>query len=176
MFKDNTIKIYNIKNNTYQVLQTLNYYYDEVNKIIELTNKKLISCSHDSSIIIYSKDNNKYIKESDIKTVGRCWCIIQTKENEICYNEPQNNSSICFYDLMKNKIINKINNIGVTNSQSFNMITKDLLLIYGRVKLYIINVNQHKLIRIMNVPDSSYFLTSCLLKKILFQLEMKIKK
>ena len=86
--KDTTIKIFNIKNNSYQLLQTFYYHNRCVNKIIELYNKKLISCSFDSSVIIYSKDNTyKYIKDYKININGYCYCVIQTKENEICYDE-----------------------------------------------------------------------------------------
>ena len=100
---DNTIKIFSIKNNNYEALQTLKYHKGGVIKIIELTNKKLISCSDDYSFIVYSKDNNKYTKEYNIKTSGPCNWIIQTKENEICYHENDFNNSICFYDLFKRK-------------------------------------------------------------------------
>ena len=46
--QDNSIKIFNIKYNNYQFLQTLNYHNSSVYKIIELNNKKLISCLNDS--------------------------------------------------------------------------------------------------------------------------------
>ena len=48
------------KQYTYEVLQTLNYHNNIVWKLIELKNKNLVSCSHDSSIIFYIKDNNEY--------------------------------------------------------------------------------------------------------------------
>ena len=35
---DNTIKLYNINGNTYNVLQTLSYHTNTINKIIELIN------------------------------------------------------------------------------------------------------------------------------------------
>ena len=166
---DKTIKIFNIKNNNYEVLQTLNYHKYSVFKIIELRNKKLVSCSSDSSIIVYSKyNNNKYTKDYQISTNGSSHCVIQTKDNEICYYE-NNKYSICFFDLLERKIINNINKIIFINVghgyNFFNMITKDLLLITGTDKLYIINVIQHNLIRIINVPDSWYINVSCMLNK-----------
>ena len=42
----------------FEIIQTLNYYNDNVWKIIELKNKNLVSCSNDSSILFYIKDNN----------------------------------------------------------------------------------------------------------------------
>ena len=158
---DNTIKIFNIKNNNYEVLQTLKYHKGGVIKIIELTNIKLISCSDDYSFIVYSKDNNKYTKEYNIKTSGPCNCIIQTKENEICYHENDFNNSICFYDLFKRKKINKINFMSELGYNSFNMITKDLLLITGGENMSIINVNQHKIVRRINITDTYNISVSC---------------
>ena len=60
---DRTIKIYNINENEYQVIQILEYHTDSIWKILELKNKQLISCSRDNSMIFYCKNNNKYIKE-----------------------------------------------------------------------------------------------------------------
>ena len=54
---DKTIKLYNINGNTYNVLQTLSYHTNCISKIIELRNKKLVSCSYDNTIIFYFKDN-----------------------------------------------------------------------------------------------------------------------
>ena len=84
----------------YEILQTLNYHNNFVWKIIELKNKNLVSCSFDSSIIFYVKDNNKYKKDYQISTNGFCYSIIQTKDDEICYSE-KNDEKICFYDLLE---------------------------------------------------------------------------
>ena len=159
---DQTIKIFNINNNNYEVVQTLQYHQGPVYKIIELNNKKLVSCSDDCSIIVYSIDNNKYNKDYHIKTNGFCFCVIQTKVNEICYYENKD-KSICFYDLLKKIIIKKINDINEDGCcyNFLNMLTKDLLLSTGREKLYIINVNQHNITRIINAPGSNY--VSCIL-------------
>ena len=45
------------------------------------------------------------------------------------------------------------------------MITKDLLIIPGQNKISIINVNQYKLIRVIEVPDSSWICGVCILNK-----------
>ena len=162
---DNTIKIFNIKNNNYEVVQTLKYHKGGIIKIIELTNKiNLISCSDDYSFIVYSKDKNKYIKDYSINTSGPCNCIIQTKENEICYHENDFNNSICFYDLFKKKI-NKIDFLSELGYNSFNMITKDLLFIIGGENISIINVNQHKIVRRINIPETNNISASCLLNE-----------
>ena len=74
---DNTIKLFNIKDNKYEILQTLNYHEDWVYKIIELKNKSIVSCSKDKSIIFYKKDNNnKYIQDYKITSNGKCCTVI----------------------------------------------------------------------------------------------------
>ena len=160
---DNSIKLYNIKECEYEVLQTLNYHTSYVYKIIELKNKVLVSCSDDCSIIFYIKDKLKYKKDYQISTNGWCYRIEQTKDNEICYSEYKNyNYSICFYDLIEKKVKASISNIFPYN---MIMITKDLLLITGKNKISIINVNNYKLIRIINVPGADYIYGICMLNQ-----------
>ena len=45
------------------------------------------------------------------------------------------------------------------------MITKDLLLIPGQNKISIINTNQYKLVRIIEVPSSSWICGVCMINK-----------
>jgi len=163
---DKTIKLYNIKENKYQVIQTLNYHTNEVYKLIELNNNKLVSCSADASIIFYFKDNNEYTKDYQIKTNGPCSPIIQTKENELFYSE-DTNKAICFFNLYERKLITRINNINKRYGRYdwFTMISKDLLMITGENKISIINVNSHSLVRIIDVPDSSWINVTCLLNE-----------
>ena len=164
---DKTIKLFNINNNNYNVLQTLNYHQDIVNKVIELNNKKLVSCSEDKSIIFYFKNNNEYVLDYKISTNGKCWNIIQTKEDEICYLEYLYSNytyTICFFDLLERKLISKINNINFS-SDSLTMMSKDLLVMGGENELTIINVNNHNIIRKINVPNSGYIYAICLLNE-----------
>ena len=133
---DNTIKLFNIKGNNYNIIQTLDDHTDYALKIIEIENKYLVSCSYDKSIIFYLKYNLKYIKDYKISTNGPCFCISQIKENEICYSEKVNNSNkICFYDINERKIKSSISNISKIANSSFIMISKDLLFISGKNKI-----------------------------------------
>ena len=100
---DKTNKIFNIKEAQYEVIQTLNNHTNSVIKIIQLKNEVLTSCSYDSSIIFYKRDNNKFNKDYKIPTNCNCYSIIQTKYNEICYSEG-NNSAICLYDIFEKKL------------------------------------------------------------------------
>ena len=146
----------------YELLQTLNYHNNYVWKIIELKNKNLVSCSEDSSIIFYIKDNNDYKKDYQISTDGSCSSIIQTKDNEICYSE-FNDKKICFYDLLERKIKTSISNI--SNYSNLIMIKKDLLLIPGENEISIINIEQYELIRKIDVQGSSEIYGACMLNK-----------
>ena len=159
--EDNSIKLFNIKENKYEVLQTLNDHNGWVYKIIELKNKALVSCSHDCSIIFYIKDNIKYKKDYQISINGSCYNIIQTKDNEICYDE-DDNDTICFYDLLERKVKSSISNI--SNCYNMIMMRKDLLLIIGENKISIININNYKL-RIINVPETNGIFGVCILNQ-----------
>ena len=157
---DNSIKLFNIKGNKYEVLQSLNYHTTTVYQIIELKNKALVSCSYAYSIIFYIKDNLKYKKDYQISINGVCDNIIQTKDNEICYYEC-NNQTICFYDLLERKVKASISNIYTCR---MIMIKKDLLLITGCCKISIININNYKL-RIIDVPGVNFIYGVCMLNQ-----------
>jgi WD40 repeat protein len=167
---DKTIKIYKIQDNQYEIVQTLIEHTDRINKIIELKNKNLVSCSNDNSIIIYHKTNdNKYEKDYQISTNGWCQCIIQTKENEICYSELEDDFyNIHFYDLNERKITASISEINITGAEPFNMITKDLLIVGGYNEMYVIDVNKYKLIRTIDIPDAGLIFGFCKLNENMF--------
>ena len=162
---DKTIKLFNIKKDNYKLIQTLNFHTNSIWKILELKDKTLVSCSSDCSIIFYVKDNLEYKKDYSISTDGKCYSIIQTKDNEICYSVG-NNNKICFYDLLNKKDINSITNISKNNGLSyFVLLSKELLAIPGENKISIINVNEYKLVRIIEVPGSSWIYGVCILNK-----------
>ena len=163
---DHTINIYNINENEYTIIQTLNEHKNMVKKIIELKNKQLVSCSWDKSIIFYNRNNNEYKKDYSISTIGVNGPIIQIKDNEICYYE-RNDDTICFFNFIKKNIIKKINNISVTGYIFDNllMISKDLLVITGENKISIINVDSYNLIRTLKVDNSGLIYAVCMLNK-----------
>ena len=163
---DNTIKLFNINGMKYAILQTLNYHSRPVNKIIKLKNKNLVSCSDDSSIIFYIKDNNEYKNDYQHSTDGSCYSIIQTKDNEICYSVA-NNNKICFFALLERKFKASISNINKSNNclECFIMITKNLLLIHGHSQISFINTDQYNLIKKIDVQGSSDIYGVCMLNK-----------
>ena len=163
---DNTIKLYDIIENQYNVIQTLEEHTNYVSKIIELKNKQIVSCSDDKFIIFYNKDyNNEYKKDFSFSTNGPNDTIIQIKNNEICYYEE--GKTIYFYDFIKRSIIKKINNMSVSayTPDCLLMISKDLLLIIGKNKISILNVNLYQSIKSIDVPDSGWINSACMLNK-----------
>ena len=161
--KDKTIKLFNIKENDYEIIQTLKYHTKAVFKIIELKNNNLISCSDDSSLIIYSKQNKEYKKDFQISSNYRCSSVLQIKDNEICYSVFNSDNTIYFFDLSERKIKATLTNITKCNNQRewLIMISKDLLLIPGEKELSIININEYKLIRKIKAFDSPWLCGVC---------------
>ena len=164
---DNTIKLFKISGNKYEVVQTLNYHHKAVFKLLELKNNNLVSCSDDGYIIFYKKDKLTYKYDYSITTNYRCSSVIQTKDNEICYSLFSYQNEICFYDFLERKNKALLANISKCNNQRewFIMITKDLLLIPGKKMISIININEYKLIRIIDVPNSEWLCGACMLNK-----------
>ena len=74
---------------------------------------------------------------------------------------------ICFYDFLEKKIKSSLSNVSKTHrsSSEFIMISELLLLIPGENKMSIININEYKIIKIIEVPGSSWLLGVCSLNK-----------
>jgi len=166
---DSTIKLFNIKGNYYNIIQTLNEHVGWVNKLIEIENRYLVSCSEDKTIIFYLKDKKLYKKYYKMSTNEQCYCISQINENEICYLETENldfnDSTICFYDIDERKIKSSIYNISMSGYSPFIMISGDLLFISGKNKISIININYYELIREIEVHNSDWINGACILNK-----------
>ena len=75
--------------------------------------------------------------------------------------------AICFYNILERKIIATISGISKYNGCRawFIMIKRDLLLIPGTNQLSIINTNEYKVVRKIDVPNSSCITGVCLLNK-----------
>jgi len=123
--KDKTIKLFSINKYEYNVIQTIKIFKDIkydyeryyiVKEIIELKNKNLIFYSP-GEIYFFYKDNNEYKIDYSF-AIYICAnvfkSIIQTKDNEICYNDKRN---LCFYDLIQRKIITKIDDIATIDEK-----------------------------------------------------------
>ena len=165
--EDKTIKLFKIDNDKYEILQILNYHTKAIWKIIELKDKSLASCSEDCSIIFYVKDNLEYKKEYSFRVDDNSYCssMLQIKDNEICYST--NNKKIHFYDLLQKKNNHSLSNIPKYNGRKewFIMISKELLLVPGKNKIFIVDINEYILVRIIELPDSQWTCGVCMLNK-----------
>jgi len=106
------------------------------------------------------------MQDYQITANDSCCTVIETKDNEICYSEYKYiDSSIYLYDLIQRKIKSKINNININGRifKGFIMISKELLLIPGKNKISIININEYEIIRIIDVPNSGSIIGICML-------------
>ena len=160
---DKTIKLFNIKENEYELIQTLNLHSNCVSKILEFSNNYLVSSSNDKTIIFYIKEDIKYKKDYSIYTFNYVNNIIETKQNEIVYSIIDwfdNKGEIYFFDINKRKNKSIIKNINAAWN-SFCMINNDLLLIGGCNMIYIINVNEYKKIRQIDIPNTGFICATC---------------
>ena len=167
--EDNTIKLFTINGKEYKLIQTLEYHSSTVYKIIELKYKNyLVSCSSDSSIIFYfkNKNNNEYKKDYYITTDGCCSSVIQTKINEICSSE-ENNEKMRFYDVSKKSLKASISGISKRNGTDewLIMLNESFLAVPGKNIITIINVNQYKIARIIKADDSGWIMGSCIINE-----------
>ena len=162
---DNTIILFNINGKNYQKIQTLTYHTNSVYKIIETKNNMLISCSADKNIIFYIKED-AYKKDYQISIDKSCYCVIQVKDNEICLSDY--GDKLYFFDLNERKIKATVSNLNKVNNYNRTwllMISKDLLIIPGKSKLTVVNVNEYSISRIIDVANSSNFYGICLLNQ-----------
>lgn len=171
--EDSTIKIFKIKQNKYETLQTLNHHSNYVNQIKELKNKKLVSSSDDNSIIFYYKDNNQYLKDFQKLTEGLCYHIEQTKENEICYstyNLMHDYYNIYFFNFIEKEIIiTSIIKVNIVNLEGiFNMVSKGLLIIGGMNTLSLIDVDVYQIIKLIEIKNSFNNSGFCMINENMF--------
>jgi WD40 repeat protein len=125
----------------------------------------LISCSGDKNIIFYIKED-AYKKDYQISIDKSCYCVIQVKDNEICFSD--SDDKIYFFDLNERKIKATVSNLNKSNDSWRTwllMISKDLLIIPGQSKLTVVNVNEYKIRRIIDIANSSNFYGICLLNQ-----------
>ena len=126
-------------------------------KILELSNNYFVSGSKDKKIIFYINEGKKYKKDYSISTSEGVRNIIETKQNEIVYSTWDD--KINFFDLNERKNKSVIENIS-SSIYSFYMISKDLLLIIGE-KINIININEYKKIRQIDIPNANWINGVC---------------
>ena len=163
---DQKIRFFEIKELEYQLIQTLKEHQNDVYYLIELKNKNLVSCSRDCSINFYKKDNILYKLYYKHQTKGGLNSVLQTKENEICYFD-YINKTLYFYDLIKKENKASISNIGINDGykKSIILINKNLLIVPGTNEISIIDINQYKKVKSIEVPNAGDISSACILNR-----------
>ena len=163
---DKTIKLFDIKEKEYKLINSLDFHLDSVNQIIELTNNSLVSCSDDKTIIFYIKENEKYNKDDLFPTSDWVKNIIQTKQNEIAYST-YNERKLYFFDLNKKKNKVLIEDI-ICSHKSLFKISEELLLVPGLNMIHIINLNTYLKVNSIDIKASGMIYGVCMLNSNMF--------
>jgi len=144
---DEKIIIYKIYNKTFEITDILIEHILKVNKVIEIKNEIIISCSNDATIKFWKKNNNEIY--NNFKSLeGTCDIkdIFNVNENILVSASPFD-ESITFWDLEKMKVKRKIFFIKSLNSNIFCKINKQFLLVIGNNYLYIIDIWFYKIFK-----------------------------
>ena len=161
-----TLKIIKIMNNEYENIQIIKgAHNNDINKIIELKNEKLITFSYDYSFKIWklNKYNNKYEKIYKFIDTNKLSDGIEIKDNEIIlYALNTNPQSLVFYDLNKNEKIRTIYNLNLCIDClcRISKINENEVVVAGNKKVYLIDVNNYLILYEIN----SEYLNFCILK------------
>ena len=130
-------------------------------KVVELPNEKLALLA--DNIHIFSKENEKYIEDGKCLSITTIDDFILINENEIASISGQE-SEITFWDLTTRKIILQIGEI--KNYGRFCLILFGKSLIVGgasrydnTIFIYIINIDNHELIKKYHFSHNIWFMT-----------------
>ena len=147
-----TIKILKIKNNNeYEDIQIIkNAHNNDINKIVELKNRNLITFSWDFSFKIWklNSNDNKYEKINEFKDTNILSDGIEVKDNEILYAIHTNPQSLVFYDLNKNEKIKTLKNLNllVDFGNRIVQLNNQEIVVAGEEKIYLIDANHYKIL------------------------------
>ena len=99
-----------------------------------------------------------------IKTNSTCSSVIQTKTNEICFSEC-NENKISFFDFSEKKPLGFLSNIDKRNhiDEWLFMLNELYLGVPGKNRISIINVDQYKLIRVIEIGGSDWIFGTCVI-------------
>lgn len=162
---DNLIRIIKLlDNNTkFKIIQTLKGHTSFVNAIIEIKcyekEKFLATSSTDKVIIIWEKTNNNYkLSKKLINQNSQIEALIESKKYKelICCSFSE--LIINFYDLKNFTLKFQLKNIKVNRCiRALNLINEDILIAAGYSSIYLININNHEIIKNIKYNDNIEF-------------------
>ena len=148
---NNTIKIIEfLGNKKYRIHQEINILEkNSIYKIIELSNKNLISCDEKNIIMLSPIKNNFYEISQEIKLNTPTCCVLQIAEKIIATNHIILNK-ISFYEIDKKqlKLKKEIENIELTTSNNSMAIINDkYFCTIGKQNIYIISIDNLTIVK-----------------------------
>ena len=135
------LRIFNIKENEYEIFQLLNTNEEMNLKVIEFQNGKIMSCSY-NNVIIFGKQLNYYFVETKIQI--KSTSIYDINKNEFLINCLYDDI-IIFFNKNTYEIISKLHSLLCSNHIYSMVVINNFLFISGN-GIYIININNHQLI------------------------------
>ena len=147
--KDNSFDDFKIQDISFNFLHEIsNAHKERINKIIEIDNNSIASCSFDKKIYFWDKNNYKNINE--ISTNNEITNICKCAKTLIIGNKKDLN----FYDLDIKDFIGKMNDFPCLNNNCLINIDNKKF-IYGRNdgKIFLIQIGTLKIIKIFEVDS-----------------------
>jgi len=138
------------KTNNIEIITELKGHSNYVNHVYELQNENIVSVSSDCTIRIWKNDKNIY-ESIKMNEENKIYYSIEIKPN-IIVNDCKNNY-ISFYDLNRNEKIKSINNIECNCGDavpSFCKMNEEILLYGSKSLIYIFDIINYELIKIIN--------------------------
>ena len=146
--EDGNLNIYELNNEKFELINQLESHNDAVLKVINIENK-LISCSKDTTMIVWEKKDKNYTNMKSI-IIGYSYDnsnILQINENKLVSSSTE---YIKFFDIKNN--FNEIKTIDGISSNNFCnsmvMFNENILLIGGmdNYGIYLIDINNYQVI------------------------------
>ena len=131
----------------YEIIQELINHTKWVNKVIEINNMNLISCSFDNKIKIWKKNNNNnlYFNSDEIKFKEHIFDIIEISNNIIISSHNVNILNVI--DIDKKTIINKLKVEDKSNwNNNLCLINKNILIFAANNYIHLINIIEMKIL------------------------------
>ena len=152
---DTYIKIFKLYEKTYEIIQSIKAHDNYINKVRELSNGNLISCSLDKTIKIYNEENGFFCER--MKFIEEKWIfnILETTPLNIVSANfyIRGNTDIKFYDLEKKIPKHILFGLEIVFVETFQMISKNLLIVGEIGCLTIINVENYQNLRSIKTGD-----------------------
>jgi len=156
--EDGNLNIYELNNEKFDLINQLKSHNDAVLKVINLDNK-LISCSRDTTMIVWEKKDKNYTNMKSI-IIGYSYDnsnILQINENKLVSSSSE---YIKFFDIKNNfNEIKTIDDISLNNfCNSMVMFNENILLIGGmdNYGIYLIDINNYQVISKL-LPNSTIY-------------------